>query len=608
MAFAGNRFGGLLVGLFVLVGFCVVGSSARALSPPPPPETAEIVFSNGGRILSMNATGANRRVLTGGGNLKRYRPGSDLGDTQPQISPDGTRLLFTRVVQTRKRGQVGSYMVASRDGSDAEMVRRAFPARIYYSTPSWSPDGEEIIFARSETAGRYEKSSIVAVRPEGGERTIAKLKPTKRGENNVPRIFLNPKISPDGKSLLVEISDVLSEIRPRLEIIDLSTGKRRLLAEKASNGDWSPDGLSVVMAVDDRRERPKFCGGECLYPLTDIALIDADGTDRRILFSSFGDETDPEWSGDGTRIAFNSNRNYPTGRYSQEIYTITPEGSCLTWLTNGTPESRYPSWSPSHFGRTDPGQCGDGGRAVSAELAPAPRKKPIPASQIWAGPQVGSMLYSDGDIFGPITNTEYGDCGSYDSRKCGGELFTSSNAQCVLGVFALDLFSERGRYKTESWKGSPYWSFQEGRRYQFNMSMTDSTLVYVMSTKPTSPAVGRQVLRNLKQIGTDRHVRLATRISLPVKAIKRLRTVTRTFKRTGSVSATASKLKLRPATVRRNLRSARVIARFGTPKAMKCPPRSRFYGSSESGGSSTGSSHGSGTAAARALSLRSPIG
>ncbi|MDQ2623359.1 MAG: hypothetical protein M3Y45_10030, partial [Actinomycetota bacterium] len=52
---------------------------ATALTPPPPPEKAEIVFSNGGRIVSIQADGSERTVLT----RKYARPRSSEWDPMP---------------------------------------------------------------------------------------------------------------------------------------------------------------------------------------------------------------------------------------------------------------------------------------------------------------------------------------------------------------------------------------------------------------------------------------------------------------------------------------------------------------------------------------------
>ena len=66
---------------------------------------------------------------------------------------------------------------------------------------------------------------------------------------------------------------------------------------------------------------------------------------------------DPAWSPDGSLIAFQSPPE-PTEGVEQDIYTIHPDGSGLTKLTDGIGlgGSNHPSWSPdgsqivfSHF-------------------------------------------------------------------------------------------------------------------------------------------------------------------------------------------------------------------------------------------------------------------
>ncbi|MGB0121415.1 MAG: hypothetical protein WBP55_10740, partial [Solirubrobacterales bacterium] len=60
----GKRFSGLFlaVSLFLIAGSTGPGS-ASALTPPPFPEKASVVFSNAGRIVSMRADGSERQVL-----------------------------------------------------------------------------------------------------------------------------------------------------------------------------------------------------------------------------------------------------------------------------------------------------------------------------------------------------------------------------------------------------------------------------------------------------------------------------------------------------------------------------------------------------------------
>lgn len=90
---------------------------------------------------------------------------------------------------------------------------------------------------------------------------------------------------------------------------------------------WSPGGTLLAFAE----------GGRCEGSHADIALFDANGA---FLGSLTNDdcsinEAFPDWSPDGSRIAFTRNDN---------IYSIRPDGGGLTQLTSGG--GTHPAWSP----------------------------------------------------------------------------------------------------------------------------------------------------------------------------------------------------------------------------------------------------------------------
>ena len=89
--------------------------------------------------------------------------------------------------------------------------------------------------------------------------------------------------------------------------------------------DWSPDGERI--AFESNRE---------------IYTMNADGTGVVRLTSNDVDDESPSWSPDGQRIAFVSNRD---GNY--EIYTMNADGSDVVRLTNNDAGDFQPSWGPS---------------------------------------------------------------------------------------------------------------------------------------------------------------------------------------------------------------------------------------------------------------------
>jgi Tol biopolymer transport system component len=93
--------------------------------------------------------------------------------------------------------------------------------------------------------------------------------------------------------------------------------------------DWSPDGTKI--AFTSTRDTP---GGE-------IYVMNADGTGvTRLTNNTVGDGT-PSWSPDGTKIAFTSFRDG-----NGEIYVMNADGSNVTRLTNISNLDTDPDWSP----------------------------------------------------------------------------------------------------------------------------------------------------------------------------------------------------------------------------------------------------------------------
>jgi Tol biopolymer transport system component len=96
-----------------------------------------------------------------------------------------------------------------------------------------------------------------------------------------------------------------------------------------SEGDWSPDGTRIVLwsSRDGNAE---------------IYVMNADGSNLVRLTNNPADDVQPAWSSDGTRIAFVSNRDGARA----EIYVMNTDGSNFARLTYDQTENGVPSWSP----------------------------------------------------------------------------------------------------------------------------------------------------------------------------------------------------------------------------------------------------------------------
>jgi len=97
--------------------------------------------------------------------------------------------------------------------------------------------------------------------------------------------------------------------------------------------DWSPDGTRIVFTTD--RDNAGY----------EIYVMNADGTVPVRVTANIGADFQPNWSPDGQRIAFQSNRDG-----NLEVYVMDADGSNQTRLTT-TPSQQAlfvgtPVWSP----------------------------------------------------------------------------------------------------------------------------------------------------------------------------------------------------------------------------------------------------------------------
>ena len=132
-------------------------------------------------IWIANADGTDRRQVTS------LTPNS-FWDDEPQWSPDGTKLVFTRVDVRRKRDAVFTIDVESGD------VLQLTPWALNASgDPEWSPDGRWIVFIAHPSDG---SENVNKVRPDGSGRM--NLTKQKAGGHH----YLSSSFSPDGRFIV----------------------------------------------------------------------------------------------------------------------------------------------------------------------------------------------------------------------------------------------------------------------------------------------------------------------------------------------------------------------------------------------------------------------
>jgi Tol biopolymer transport system component len=252
-------------------------------------------------------------------------------------SPDGSRIAFTRAA-----GDDGPYEIytANADGSNTKRLTRH---KRFSISAAWSPDGERLVYVTQAGKGEDAPLRLHVINADGtGNRQLGGGRRPGTPEPS------DPRWTPDGEHIVY--SQVVAKSEDdydfSLVIVDADDGgDLRQITPKGGadevNPNVSPDGTSVVYEVSRRFNEKQ----------SDIALVSIDGGDSRRLTSTPVHEIQPVWSPDGTLIAFASdrdNRKLSNERFGRgfEIYTMASGGGDIRRLTRNKQTDALPDWQP----------------------------------------------------------------------------------------------------------------------------------------------------------------------------------------------------------------------------------------------------------------------
>jgi dipeptidyl aminopeptidase/acylaminoacyl peptidase len=237
----------------------------------------------------------------------------------PHLSPDGKSVAYVlTVIDQKKNRRESSIWIVPADGSVAP--RRLTADNSSSNSPRWSPDGKTLAFlsARSTDSSPSEtpKSQIYLLSMSGGGEGVAltKLK------NSVQSY----QWSPDGtRIVLVSSSGPLDGIAPADRKSDVRHYTH--IQYKFNDTGW----------YDDKRRH--------------LWVVNvASGETKQLTDGQDWNDLDPQWSPDGTRIAFVSNR---TGKaydddHDTDVWTVAAAGGPLSKISDHAFEDENPRWSP----------------------------------------------------------------------------------------------------------------------------------------------------------------------------------------------------------------------------------------------------------------------
>ena len=213
---------------------------------------AYVSFESGKPVVYVHELATSQRVPVA--NFKG-------NNSAPVWSPDGQTLA---VVLTRD-GLSQLYLINATDGSN---LRRLTRSPLIDTEPVFSPDGQSVFF----TSDRSGNPQIYQIPVTGGEARRV----TYNSDYNI-----SPRISPDGKTLLVVTR---SNGAFRVASIDLESGSETLLTEGPDDHSpsFAPNGKQVLYAAKQ--------GGRNM-----LAGVSSDGRMRQTLSILNGEIKEPTW-------------------------------------------------------------------------------------------------------------------------------------------------------------------------------------------------------------------------------------------------------------------------------------------------------------------------
>lgn len=249
---------------------------------------------------------------------------NDVDDLDPSWSPDGRRLLFSRVVGLAAGQAAELWAADARGGRERRILSAPARAGVVDLDPAWSPDGRTVAFTRGrltdegELQGGLVSAAIAMVRPDGAGFHFL---------TSPPGLATAPAWSPDGTRIAFTYAGGPYE-HPVVDVVAATGGMPRPLIDlsDAALPSWSPDGGHVAFV-------------HYHDATNDLEVAEADGSAPAVVVSGSVAFVRPAWSPDGRELLY-----VRDDRLGVQIHRVRLDGSDDVPVTTPPGISTSPDW------------------------------------------------------------------------------------------------------------------------------------------------------------------------------------------------------------------------------------------------------------------------
>lgn len=324
-------------------------SQNSSSDPEYSPDGTKLAFVSAGEIWVINADGSNERRVTTNSTT----------DADPAWSPDGTKIIF---------GRGSGISVINLDGTNETPLTGGAGVDIQ---PSWSNDGTKIAFRRTNATNL----GIYTMNEDGSNqlRVVADSPGTFPSPST---IYENPKWQPVAQipNTFTISGRLTHNTSPVIGATVNLNGTTKASVTTDATGNYQFSGLTASGNYNISPSFPKhyftpanrsfnnlnsnqlanfevlgICQfGNCVKNgkiaftrSSDIFTINPDGTNQTNITNNAAGNSEPDYSPDGSNIIFTTNRD---GNY--EIYRMNADGSNPVRLTSDAAQDNSPQYSP----------------------------------------------------------------------------------------------------------------------------------------------------------------------------------------------------------------------------------------------------------------------